>query len=160
MKSIEERLWDYIDETCSTDERAVIEGLIAKNDEWNEKHRELTAFNNEINAIETDEPPMGFAFKVMEQIRAEEARTPLKTSVNKYLIKGIAAFFIVTITAILVIVLSDTSLLGNAALDINIHGMDIFNGTAVVKTFAYLDIMLLLFFADTLLRKKFGQVDA
>lgn len=161
MKSMEERLWDYIDGTCTNDEKLAIEALMAQNHEWAKKHEELKAFNNDISAVEPDEPPMGFAFKVMEQIRSDEARTPLKTAVNTYVIKGIAAVFVVMITAILILAFANISLtFGNAAVDINIQGINIFADNAFLKIFSYLDIMLVLFFADTFLRKKLRRIDA
>lgn len=159
MKNIEERLWDYIDGTCTAEEHAAIEVLITQNDEWGKKHKELLTFNNEINAIEPDEPPMGFAFKVMEHIRSSEARTPLKTSVNKYLVNGIAALFFILLGATSVYIFwNNIPVFGNSATDGNIIRMDIFTGTVVLKVFAYLDIMLVLFFADRLFRKKFKGI--
>lgn len=155
MNNMEEQLWEYIDGRCTTAEEMAIELLMAQNTAWKQKYDELIALNNEITTMELHEPSMGFNFKVMEQIRGAEAKKPLKTAVNPYLIKGIAAFFIVAMTALLVFTLTNAgSIFGNVALNVNIAVPNVFANGTVISAFFYLDIMLFLFFADALLRKR------
>ena len=73
MNPIEEKLWSYIDGSCTEDERAAISRLIASDEVYRLKYQELLAFERELSAMELDEPSMGFTYKVMESIRTEHA---------------------------------------------------------------------------------------
>lgn len=103
MNSIEEKLWNYIDGACTSDEQKQISHLIAHDEEYQRIYKELMQFHNEFDTLELDEPPMAFTYKVMEQIRAQEASVPLKTAVNKYVIGSIATFFVGTIVVLLLV---------------------------------------------------------
>jgi len=47
MKSIEEKLWDYIDGTCTATEHQVINLLIETDKLYQDKYNELLLLNNE-----------------------------------------------------------------------------------------------------------------
>src|ERR1700749_3680613 len=106
MNTIEERIWSYIDGTCTDEECKAIDMLIANDDAYRSKFDELLALDKQFSKIEPDEPSMGFTYKVMEGIRAEYAQQPLKAAVNKRIIRGIGIFFIVTILAMVILMLS------------------------------------------------------
>ncbi|MDB5155580.1 MAG: hypothetical protein JWR50_287, partial [Mucilaginibacter sp.] len=89
MNSIEERLWDYIDGNCSAAEREAIDLLLVNNEGYRQKYLELLAFNREIAAMELDEPSMAFTYNVIEQIRTDYAKQPLKAKINKNIIRVI-----------------------------------------------------------------------
>src|SRR5258708_704095 len=106
MNTVEERLWNYIDGSCSDEEKKAIDILIARDEVYMRKYEELLALNREFSKMELDEPSMAFTYNVMEVIRAEHAQNPLKAGINKSIIKGIAGFFILTILVMLIFVLS------------------------------------------------------
>lgn len=158
MSSIEEKLWEYIDGTCTADEREAIKQLIAGDEIYRHKYQELLVFNQEMAVdMELDEPPMAFTYHVMETIRTEYAmQHPLKTRVNKNLIRVIGGFFIVSLTVMLVIALSglhwpaDVQIASNST-----HLPDFKNllNDGTLKVFLFFDTVLLLFLADRFMRK-------
>lgn len=158
MNSMEEKLWNYIDGSCTPDEQAAIARLIEQDEVYRRKYEELLSFDAQLTATELDEPPMAFTYNVMEQIRAEAALKPLKATIDNRIIKGIAAFFIVTITALMIYTLT--------LINWSAGGMDwkmpqfslpqlsgILNGT-VIKAFLFFDAVLVLYLFDYWLRRK------
>lgn len=159
MNNTEEQLWSYIDGTCSTTEHQAITLLIEQNDNYRSRYNELLLLNAEFAAMELDEPPMAFTYKVMEGIRTEEARQPLKAAINQRIIYGIAGFFILTILALLAFALSNVqwSAVNNGIKipeQININQVkNIFTGP-LMQGFLFFDLVLGLYLLDDYLRKK------
>src|ERR1700712_5129123 len=102
MNNLEERLWNYIDGTCSAEEQRAIDILIAQDESVRSKYEELLALNSEFSKMEVDEPSMAFTYNVMEGIRAEIAQKPLKAGINKRIIRGISIFFVVSIVLMVI----------------------------------------------------------
>ena len=71
MNNMEEKLWEYIDGTCTDAERTIIESLIEKDQQWREAYLEILQFNSEMSATTLDEPSMPFTYNVMEAIRLQ-----------------------------------------------------------------------------------------
>ncbi|MDB5001777.1 MAG: hypothetical protein JWQ34_2 [Mucilaginibacter sp.] len=159
MNSIEEKLWDYIDGTCTADERAAIDALLTHDEAYQQKYLELLALNREIAAMELDEPSMAFTYNVMETIRADYAKQPLKARINKTLINVIGGFFIVTIVGLFIIMLANInwsagSPVSSTAAPFKMPGFTkLFTGD-VFKGFMFFDVVLGLFLFDSLLRKS------
>jgi len=159
MNSIEEKLWNYIDGTYTAAERDEISRLIESDSAYREQYRELVLLNSEFEKMELDEPPMAFTYNVMEQIRTQEALVPLKSGINKNIIRGIGGFFVLTICLLLIIALRDVKWsTGQSNFQMpaqmsssNIKG--IFTGTWM-NAFLLFDVILGLFLLDTFLRKK------
>ncbi len=156
MKSIEEKLWDYIDGTCTTDEQKAIILLIETDKLYQDKYNELLQVNKEFTNMELDEPSMPFAFNVMEAIRTEQAQKPLKATINSYIVKGIAAFFIVVIIGLLIVSLfsMDWSADTEIANSLNIPDLNSLLNSSVLNIFLFLDTVIGLLFLDTYLRKR------
>lgn len=159
MSSIEEKLWEYIDGTCTAANREAIEKLIATDENYRHKYEELLAFNKEMAAgIELDEPPMAFTYNVMETIRTDYAtQQPLKTRVSKSLIWVIGGFFIISLTAMLVAVLASLNWSADGTVAPNItHLPDLKNllSGATLKVFLFFDTVLLLFLLDRFMRQR------
>lgn len=156
MKSIEEKLWDYIDGTCTTDEQKAISLLIETDKAYKDKYHQLLQLNNEFTNMELDEPSMPFAYNVMEAIRTEQAQKPLKATINSYIIKGIAAFFILVIAGLLIASLStmDWSVGTETVNSLKMPNLDSLLNNEVLTIFLFLDTVLGLFFLDTYLRKR------
>ena len=158
MNSIEERLWDYIDGNCSTAEREAIDLLLIESDEYRQKYLELLAFNREIAGIELEEPSMAFTYNVIEQIRTEHARQPLKAKVNQNIIKTIAGFFVMTLAALLIftIVNINWKVTGTHVNSTPVKMPDIKNWLSggILQAFLFLNTVLALFLLDGVLRKR------
>lgn len=91
---MEVRLWDFIDGTCSPEEKSFIEQLIATNLEWKAKYKELLEVHQLVSGnIELEEPSLRFARNVMEEIGKYQIAPAAKTYINKKIIWGIAIFF-------------------------------------------------------------------
>ncbi|RFZ81440.1 hypothetical protein DYU05_19355 [Mucilaginibacter terrenus] len=162
MNHIEEKLWNYIDGSCTTAEAQHIAGLIEQDEVYRLKYHELLKLNDEFSTMELDEPPMAFTYHVMEGIRAEHAKQPLKAVINKRIIWSIAAFFIVTILALLVVAFSSLNWTTTASTGVKLpqqlnaaHINNIFSG-ALMKGFLFFGSVMGLFLGDSLLRKKSG----
>lgn len=159
MNTIEEKLWNYIDGTCSGEERKAIDILIAEDEIYRRKYEELLALNREFSKMEPDEPSMAFTYNVMEAIRAEHARQPLKAGINKRIIKGISGFFIVSIALLLILLISNVHT-GSANISVHLPDSlrlpDIKNylNKPVLEGFLFFDIVLGLFLFDAWLRRK------
>jgi len=157
--NIEEKLWNYIDGSCPADEQQAIRSMIASDEAVRLKYQELLDLNAEFAAIEADEPPMAFTYNVMEAIRAEQAQKPLKAAINKRIILGIALFFAITITALLVYTFAHVHLAPadiNSAIPSALKTMRAQNFLTrpVVNGFVFFDVVAALFFFDAWLRRK------
>jgi hypothetical protein len=158
MNSIEEKLWNYIDGNCPIDEQAAIGRLIEQDEAYRTKYNELLQLHREFAAIELEEPPMAFTYNVMENIRAQHAQQPLKAAIDKRIILGISAFFIITIVALLIFSLSTVN--WGAGTEIKMpqqlstsHIKSYFTGP-VIKGFLFFDVVMGLFLLDNYLRRK------
>ncbi|MCC8409502.1 hypothetical protein LJ707_11215 [Mucilaginibacter sp. UR6-1] len=158
MNSIEEKLWNYIDGTCTPAEQAAIALLIEHDEVYRRKYGELLALNAEFTNIELDEPPMAFTYNVLEQIRAEQALKPLKANIDNRIIKGIAAFFILTISALVIYsILMVNWSAGNIEWkmpQLNLPKVSGLLSSGVIKGFLFFDVVLGLYLFDHLLRRK------
>jgi len=159
MNTIEERLWSYIDGTCSEEERKAIDMLIANDEAYRAKFEQLLGFDQELTKMEPDEPSMGFTYKVMETIRAEHASQPLKAAINKNIIKGLSIFFIAVISIMLILMLSTLHLTParfSVHLPDSVKLPDFKNllSGKVLSVFLFVDTILALVFVDAWLRRR------
>lgn len=103
QQSIEERLWDYIDGHALPEEKSAIEQLIESNIEWRNKYHELLDVHQLMsNSLELDEPSMRFTQNVMEDIAKFHIAPAAQSYINKRIIRGIFAFFLLTIAGFLI----------------------------------------------------------
>lgn len=162
MNTIEEKLWNYIDGTCTPAEQEAITRLIEQDDVYAKKYAELIALNAEFADMELDEPSMAFSYNVMEAIRTEKVLAPLKATINKKIILGIAAFFVLSILVLLGFVFSNVQVSGNPFSAISLKLPDniklpnttnMFNKTFMQGFFIF-DVILALFLTDSYLRRK------
>src|ERR1700692_3429971 len=68
QKTVEERLWDYIDGLGNAAEKSEIEQLIATNMEWQHKYRELLEAHQLLTSSDMEAPSLRFTKNVMEEI--------------------------------------------------------------------------------------------
>jgi anti-sigma factor RsiW len=159
MNTMEERLWNYIDGSCTADEKKAIDILIAQDEAYRRKYDELLALNQEFSKMELDEPSMAFTYNVMEGIRAEHAQQPLKAGIDKRIIKSIAGFFIVSIVLLVIYMVSTTpvgnvSFSGHPAEAIKLPDLKNYFNVHLLEAFFFFDLVLGLFLFDAYLRKR------
>jgi DNA-binding protein Fis len=102
-QQIEEQLWSYIDGSASAAEKVFVEKMLAAHEEWKAKYKEqLELHQLLINETELEQPPLRFTKNVMEQVAGVQPKAATSTYINKNIIRSIAAFFIITISALLI----------------------------------------------------------
>ena len=100
--NIEQRLWEYIDGSASTDELSVVEKLIETNAEWRKHYHELLEIHALMQTSELEAPSMRFTKNVMEEISRLQIAPATKDYINKNIIRGLAIFFVTMIVGLLV----------------------------------------------------------
>ena len=164
MNSIDEKLWSYIDGTCKETERLAISRLIEEDEIYRRMYHDILAFNQELMGMELDEPSMPFTYNVMEAIRQEEALKPLKSTIDVRIIKGIAAFFILTISALLVYALSNINWsIGNSTslpVNVKLPAFKNYLSGPAMQGFIFFDVILALYLLDGYLRKRHNYKSA
>jgi ribosomal protein L32 len=99
---MEERLWDFIDGMSDPDEQLLIRQLIAEDPAWRRRHNELMTVDQAMQHHELEAPSLRFTKNVMEQIARHHVAPATKTYINKNVIRGITAFFLIMIIGILI----------------------------------------------------------
>lgn len=153
MPDIEQRLWNYIDNVCNAEEKRMIEEFLQNDDEWKKKYQELKQVNQFMQeSIEWEEPSMRFAKNVMEEIAQSHIAPATKTYVNKKIINGIAAFFIIAIGGLLIYGFAriDWSAPGNNTSVFNLYKFDIskYFNRQFLNIFLMLNVILALMLFD------------
>lgn len=101
-KQMEERLWDFIDGMSGPDEQSLVRRLIAEDPAWQRRYNELMTVDEAMQHQELDAPSLRFTKNVMEQIARYHVAPATKTYINKNVIRGITAFFLIMIIGILI----------------------------------------------------------
>lgn len=158
MNNMEETLWNYIDGNCTPEEQKLISTLIAEDEAYRLKYQELLSLNKDFSTAELDEPSMAFTYKVMEAVRAESALPPLKTGINKRVIRGIGVFFAAMLTVFLVFTFANVSFPAHTQVSIPLNlkmpQVDPRMTKMAIEAFLFLDVIVGLYLADAWLRKK------
>jgi hypothetical protein len=160
--SVDERLWNYIDGSASTEEKTVIEKLLAENLEWKNKYKELLELNELLGSSELDAPSMRFTRNVMEEISKLHIAPATRTYINKKIIWSLGLFFVAMLAGFLIYGFGQMSFSGGeeTGLTKNLDKFDIskfFNNTWI-NIFMMINVVLGLFLLDNYLnvkRKKF-----
>lgn len=159
-QQIEDRLWDFIDGTCGDTEKPVIQQLIDTNLEWKAKYSELLEVHQLMQTgLELDEPSLRFRQNVMEEIAKYQIAPATKSYINKNIIRGIGAFFIVMLIGFFIsgfaqVNWSDTS--SGTTLPVDFSKLDwskFFNNT-YTNIFMMVNIVLGLMLLDMYLGNK------
>ncbi len=106
-EEIEMLLWDFIDGRCDATEQMRIQSLIASDSVWKLKYDELQSLHQNIQPG-LEQPSMRFTKNVMEAIAHTQIAPATKKYINPYIVRGIAAFFIISIASVLLYALSIT----------------------------------------------------
>ncbi len=159
---IEQRIWDYLDGTCTGPERDLTQHLIETDADYRAVYEEIKIINLEILSSELEEPSMSFTRNLMEKIQAEPVPGSVRSLIDKRIIFGIGGFFLVSIAVLLGVLFYqlDWSQPGDSTMpQYRIPLMDIseyFNST-VLNVFYFADIIFGLYLLDGFLRNKFNS---
>jgi hypothetical protein len=159
MNEIEERIWSYIDGTCTPQEYQEIARLIEQDAAYRSKYEELLLFNAELQNLELDEPPMAFTYNVMETIRTEEARQPLKAAINKKIIGILTGIFVIPIVIMFIgfvcnLHFTTTYTAHDLTGMLKLPSLKNLVSAPVMKVFLFFDVLLGLALFDAYLRKR------
>jgi hypothetical protein len=162
MNLIEQRIWNYLDGTGTLQERELTERLIKTDPVYQQVYQECKSFNSLVFEADQDEPSMGFTRNVMERINLEPVPASFKSLIDKRIIFGIAAFFLLTITALLVVLFyqidwSQPS--GFKMPELTMPSIDIakYLNNTYINIFFFVDIIIGLYLFDGFLRKRLNS---
>jgi anti-sigma factor RsiW len=155
MKTIEEEIWDYIDGNGTAEEQQSVAAKIEENADYSRCFQELSKLNALMTSGQLEEPSMSFTRNVMDAVALEIAPKALQTRVNNKIILGIAAFFILSLLAILVYAFANSDVSGFTmqTYNTNFHISSYITPT-FLKIFLFFDVTLALLYFDRLLRRK------
>ena len=105
---------------------------------------------------------MGFTYNVLASIREQELKNPLKTTINRNIISGIAIFFVSTIFLLLGYTLYSINWTGFGHVTLQNLGLTPIPLDGVItkplmQGFLFFDLVLLLYFINDFFSKKSHQ---
>jgi hypothetical protein len=157
-RSIEERLWDYIDGNASREEQNFISQLLEKDAVWKSKYSELLEVSKLLHSSELDAPSMRFSKNVMEEIAKLHIAPATRTYINKKIVWGILFFFITMITGFLIYGFAQMkwSVAEDSQLVKNVNSIDLsrFFSNKWVNVLMMINLVIGLFLLDHYLGKK------
>lgn len=103
-QQMNEQLWNYIDGSATSTEKAFVEKMLSANEAWKAAYvQQLELHHLLTHQTELQQPSLRFSKNVMETVAGLQPKAATSTYVNKTIIRSIAAFFIVSLTALLVL---------------------------------------------------------
>ena len=165
QQHMEDRLWDYIDGIAGEEQKSFIEQLIGSNLEWKAKYKELLDVHQLMQtSLELDEPSLRFRQNVMEEIAKYQIAPATKSYINKNIVRGIGAFFIVMVIGFFVsgfaqVNWSDSSSSTMIPIDFNKVDWSKFFNNTYMNIFMMVNIVLGLMLLDMYLGKKKKELE-
>jgi hypothetical protein len=164
-RDMEKILWDYIDNTIRSAEKKEVEQLIQNDAAWKEKFYELKQLKNLLQEdLDLEKPSMRFTKNVMDEIAALGIAPAAKNYINKKIIAGIAAVFLVIIgTLFIQIMLQVNWTTGSFQTFFDIEKLDLskYLTRPILNVLLMLNVVLALVLVDRfLLRKKISGMSA
>jgi hypothetical protein len=157
---MEQQLWDLIDGNLLPADKTIVENLVKENAEWRSKYQELLEVNKLLHSTELDAPSMRFTKNVMEEIAKLHIAPATKTYINKKIIYGISAFFIIMIIGFLIYGFGMVNWSSNAETDKtitqNVNRIDysIFFSNTWVNVLMMINVVIGLVLLDNYLGRK------
>ena len=96
-QEMEKLIWEYIDGHLSPDEKEQVTRHLTEDPEWQIKYNELKSIHALLQQEELEMPSMRFTKNVMEKIAQFQVAPATKNYINKNVIRGITAFFLIMI---------------------------------------------------------------
>jgi hypothetical protein len=161
MKVVEQEIWDYLDGSLSEQKRVLIEGLIESDPIYRSVYEELSSLNNDLGSLELDEPSMSFNRNLMEKIALEPSPGLIRSLIDKRIIYGISAFFILTIVCLLAVMFVTTDWSsgseGSSFFEMPEFNYSVLLSSTVINTFLFMDVIVAMLFIDGFLRKRMNS---
>jgi hypothetical protein len=101
-QEMEKLIWEFIDDHCGPDERAVVMRHIAEDLAWRNRYIELMRIHEMLHKEELDMPSLRFTKNIMEEIARYKVAPATKNYIDKNVIRGVAAFFLVMIAGLFI----------------------------------------------------------
>jgi hypothetical protein len=101
-QEMEKLIWEYIDGRVSQVEKGEIARHIAEDLDWQIKYNELKSIHVLLQKEELDMPSLRFTKNVMEKIAQFQVAPATKNYINKNVIRGITAFFLIMIGGLII----------------------------------------------------------
>jgi hypothetical protein len=96
-QEMEKRIWEFIDGHCNNVEKTFILQQLAENPVWQSKYTELVSVHEMLQKESLEMPSLRFTKNVMEKIAQYQVAPATKNYINKNVIRGISAFFLIMI---------------------------------------------------------------
>jgi anti-sigma factor RsiW len=159
MNIMEQQIWDYLDGTCSEQERKKIAQLIETDPAYQMAYADLEKLHRDLSGMELDEPSMSFTRNVMDQVKSLPVPGSIRSLIDKRIVYGIGGFFIFSIMLLLTSVFSqiDWSQPARSALpELKVPQLDYTSlaGSTYLRVFFFADLVLGLYILDSVMRKK------
>lgn len=159
MNTIEKDIWDYIDGTCTPQERIRVEKLIAEDAVYQAAYQEFLALDADLLKMDFEEPSMSFTRNVIEAIKTEPIPGSLKSLIDKRIIYGIGAFFGLTFIILFGVLLysmdwSQSSVNWFAGAKLPAINFESILNSKYLTIFYFADIVLALYILDAFFRKR------
>ena len=114
-QEIEQRIWEYIDGHCNPAEKVLITKLLAEDPVWQSKYTELSGIEELLQKEELEIPSLRFSKNVMEKITQYQVAPATRHYINKNVIRGITAFFLVMILGLFIYFLGQIHWISNSS---------------------------------------------
>lgn len=157
---MEDLIWNYLDNTCSNEEKLQVEQLLNSDVVFRNKFNEIKALHQSLFTADLDEPSMRFTQNVMDSINTQVPVKPLSTVVDKRIINGIGFFLVGIISVLLFYILSQTTFASSdTSFNLNWSPPDVSKifSSNFTTVFLMFDCVLLLFLFDKYLRKRMSH---
>jgi hypothetical protein len=161
-QEMEKLIWEYIDGHCGPEEKAEITRHLAEDPAWKIRYDELMSIHALLQKEELDMPSLRFTKNVMEEIAQYHVAPATKNYINKNVIRGIGAFFLIMISGLFIYFMgqihwsgdSTQNLLPSYSIDANkLNWSKLLNNT-YVNIFIGINTILGLILADKYLQRK------
>jgi hypothetical protein len=96
-KEMEKLIWEYIDGQCDANGKAIISKHLSEDPVWQSKYIELMNIHELLQKEDLEMPSMRFTKNIMEEIAHFHVAPATKNYINKNVIRGFMAFFLVMI---------------------------------------------------------------
>lgn len=153
-------LWQYIDGICDEATHAYVKGMIATDEQWQNLYYELQALHQVIPGhIETEQPSMRFTKNVMEAVADIHIAPATRKYANPVVIRLIAAFFILTLVALIGYGISiadweQSSTNSQPGFPLPVVTFNAVYNDSVIHIIGWANVVLGLLLVDGLLRKR------
>ena len=163
-EQIEQHIWDYIDGLSTAEEKAMVEKLMQTDPIWKAIYDEFYTLHTRIQMTDMlEEPSMRFTRNVMEEVSKFNVAPPAQSYINKKIIYGIAAFFVISVVALLGYVFTtfDFSSAPGSASIFDSKSLDVdpakYLNSTVLNVFVFMDVIIGLLLLDRYLTRKKQQ---